>query len=80
MFIKRIFCNHSFIKSVSTESERKGVNNYVYDCDYLECEKCGYNFTIKMLNRVEKGYYGNKYQSCKWQTCEEGESRWKMLP
>lgn len=74
MFNKRIFCNHSFIKSVSTESERKGINNYVYDCDYLECEKCGYNFTIKTLNRIEKGYY-NKYQAWK-----EVEPEWRELP
>lgn len=60
MFIKKLFCRHVFEKSVSIKSERKGDHNYVYDYDYLKCEKCGYSYQIKMLNRIERGFHRSK--------------------
>lgn len=41
-------------------SERKGFDNYIYDCDHFKCEKCGYHYSTKTLNRIDKGYYPNK--------------------
>ena len=60
MFVKKLFCRHVFEKSVSIESERKGIHNYVYCYVYLKCEKCGYCYQIKTLDRIERGFYRSK--------------------
>ena len=56
-FIKRLFCNHRYIQSVSCESERVDNHNYVYDYEHYKCENCGYYITFKILDRIEKNYY-----------------------
>ncbi len=58
--IKQLFCSHTFIKTVSIQSERKGDNNYIYDYEHFRCERCGYSYVTKMLNRIERGFYRNK--------------------
>ena len=60
MFIKRLFCNHLFVKRVSIKSERKGIDNYIFDYDYFKCENCGYHYQTKTLNRIERGFYRSK--------------------
>lgn len=59
-WLERLFCNHMFIKSVMTKSERNVDHNYIYDYECFKCEKCGYHYTVKTLNRIERGYYINK--------------------
>ena len=39
-FLLRPFCNHTYIQSVSCNSERVGDDNYVYSYEYYECKKC----------------------------------------
>lgn len=58
--LKQLFCNHLYLRKVSIMSERKGFDNYIYDCDHFKCEKCGYHYSTKTLNRIDKGYYPNK--------------------
>lgn len=37
-WIKRIFCRHTYLQSVSCNSERVGNDNYVYDYEHYELD------------------------------------------
>ena len=58
-FLLRPFCNHTYIQSVSCNSERVSNDNYVYSYEYYECKKCNHRFTFKILQSVDKDYYAD---------------------
>ena len=62
-FIKRLFCRHTYVQSVSCNSERVGNHNYVYDYEYYECEKCNHEFKFKILRSIDKNFYLRKNTS-----------------
>ncbi len=57
MLLKKIFCNHVYLRSVSCHSERVGDHNYVYNYEHYECEKCKKRYIVKILSEIEKNYY-----------------------
>ena len=56
-FIKRLFCTHTYTKSVSCDSERVGCHNYIYDYEHYKCEKCGDEFKFKIFRNIDKYFY-----------------------
>lgn len=54
MILKRLFCSHRYNKSMSVESETKGLKRYVYEVETYKCESCKYSYKVKTLRNILK--------------------------
>lgn len=52
MILKRLFCSHRYNKSMSVESETKGLKRYVYDVETYKCEGCKDTYKVKTLRNI----------------------------